>query len=139
MFAHRDRFLVREPGRLPEDGVPHHQLAQVVQHRRALHDRNLRLRELHHPRDLGGVERHPGRVALEIGVLGLERDHEGRDGVDQVAFQALAEDHLLEREADGAGIAEQELLLIGQELAALAPREAEEAGRPAHAGNHRRE
>src|SRR3989454_9451219 len=94
----------------------------------------------HHLRDLPRVERHARGVALEVGVLRLERDHERGDRVDEVLLEVLAEHELLERDRRGLRVPEEQSLFVGQERAD--PRVAAHAQHPhgvAHARDERGE
>ena len=140
MRADQLELFFGQLSRLAEDVVHDGELAEVVQHPGPAHQDHLGGRHAHDHGELAGIERHARRVALEVRILGLQRNDERRDGVDQVLFEVLAQEDLLERDRGGLRVTEQERLLIGQEGAVLAaPAHAEDPHRVADPGHQRGE
>src|SRR5262245_1855962 len=92
-------------------------------------------------RDLRRVERDTSRMTAEVEFLGLESADERRDHVEQAGLEVLPEQAPLERQRSGLSVAEEELLLVGQERPGPGvPSQAEDTGGLARdAGGDRRQ
>ena len=115
MRADQLELLFGQLARLAENVVHDHELAEVVQHAGPAHHDDVGRRDTHHHRELARVEGDAGRVALEVRILRLQGDDEGRNRVDQIFFEVLAQEQLLQGDRRRLRIAEEERLLVGQE------------------------
>src|SRR5262249_29927767 len=78
MGTNQLELLLRELARLAEDVVHDNELAEVVQHPGAAHHDHIGGRDAHNRCELARIQRHARRVTLEVWVLRLQRDDEGR-------------------------------------------------------------